>query len=1060
MKKYTLLLILLLVFSHLALAQMKPQLENTDTQKVPKRVVESFSTRVNPVALPRAQRPSLGSSLANRQAAVLPSLLRKSQASITKADNGQVIFIEGSIDDLEAVIDGKDSDYFQQALAYLTALQTDLQIVEAEDEFELQSVVTDELGHTHIRLQQTYQGVKVQGSELILHNVDGKIQSVSGRIFPTPELEDLNASLGEAQAIELAKNNIRKQTYIKELSARERALISYAPVEADLVIFHKDKKLDAERLVWQIRLIPHLAQHWLLFLDANTGEIIQSFDQVCHLHNHLEAGHTCSGHDEEIVKASLENKALLNGPRTANAVDLNGITRTINTYESDGAFFMIDASRPMFSNFQSDVVGSPDGAVWTLDGQNGAPQRDDFEVIHNANTNNQWSNRIAVSAHYNAGVAYEYFRQTFNRNSIDGNGGTIISIINIADEDGRDMDNAFWSGQAMFYGNGAQAFSSPLAKSLDVAGHEMSHGVIQNTAGLEYYGESGALNESFADIFGVMMDRDDWGLGEDVVNTNFYRTGVLRSMSNPNNGGNSLSDLGWQPANTNEQYLGREDNAGVHINSGIPNRAFYLFATAVGKAKAEQVFYRALNTYLIRSSQFIDARLAVIRAAQDLHGENSAEVRAAEDAFNTVGIGSGGGGTGGGTGGGNTGGTDLTTLCEIESNPGQEFVILTDASNSQLYLANSEGDIIQNPYLNIGIKSKPSFTDDGGFGVFVAADGTIRFINTQTGEFDFLEANPQTIWRNIVISKDGERLAITTDDQTPEILVFDFNRQEIRTLELSNSTTAPGVSTNSVLFADAMEWDYDGEFLIYDSFNRIPSGFGGDIEYWDISFLRAWDKQTNDFGEGLVLPLFANLPENVSVGNPTFAKNSSCVIAFDFVDGSEGTAQYEVLAANYETGDIGTLFEGNTPGYPNYTKDDDAVIFDFLNQGAQILAIQDVAADKITPEGEAFVFVDGGSWGTVIATGERTITNTAQVGTHQFRVYPTAFEDAINIEWNGNGLAQIELYDLLGRRVLIQQIRDNAILATSNLQAGTYFMNISVGAERSTQKLIKVANGQ
>lgn len=91
------------------------------------------------------------------------------------------------------------------------------------------------------------------------------------------------------------------------------------------------------------------------------------------------------------------------------------------------------------------------------------------------------------------------------------------------------MGNAFWNGQAMFYGNGDNAFQ-PLAKGLDVAGHEMTHGVVEGTANLEYQGKSGALNQSFADIFGVMIDRDDWKIGEDVVKTSAFPSGALRSM--------------------------------------------------------------------------------------------------------------------------------------------------------------------------------------------------------------------------------------------------------------------------------------------------------------------------------------------------------------------------------------------------------------------------------------------------------------------------------------------------------------------------------------------------
>ena len=103
-------------------------------------------------------------------------------------------------------------------------------------------------------------------------------------------------------------------------------------------------------------------------------------------------------------------------------------------------------------------------------------------------------------------------------------------MINVANSDGSDMDNAFWNGAVMFYGNGDQAFDAPLSKALDVAGHEMSHGVIQATANLEYQYESDAMNESFADIFASMIDRDDWQIGEDVANSAVFPSGTMRDM--------------------------------------------------------------------------------------------------------------------------------------------------------------------------------------------------------------------------------------------------------------------------------------------------------------------------------------------------------------------------------------------------------------------------------------------------------------------------------------------------------------------------------------------------
>ena len=240
--------------------------------------------------------------------------------------------------------------------------------------------------------------------------------------------------------------------------------------------------------------------------------------------------------------------------------------------------------------------------IWTIDGNGGTPARQSsFNPLHVTSTNNTWGDRRAVSAHFNGEEAYNYFRATHNRNSVNAQGGNITSFYNIAEEDGSDMDNAFWNGAHIYYGNGAQAFTSSLAKSLDVAGHEMSHGVVQTTANLRYQGESGALNESFADVFAAMIDRDDWQIGEDIVNPQIFRSGALRDLSDPRNGGNSLNDNGYQPDHYDIRFTGSQDNGGVHINSGIPNRAFFLFATnsAVGKDRAEQVFYRALDNYLV-----------------------------------------------------------------------------------------------------------------------------------------------------------------------------------------------------------------------------------------------------------------------------------------------------------------------------------------------------------------------------------------------------------------------------------------------------------------------------
>ncbi|MCB0618067.1 MAG: M4 family metallopeptidase, partial [Saprospiraceae bacterium] len=354
------------------------------------------------------------------------------------------------------------------------------------------------------------------------------------------------------------------------------------------------------------------------------------------------------------------------------------------------------------------------------------------------------------------------------------------------------MDNAFWNGFAMFYGNGNVAFQ-PLARGKDVAGHEMSHGVIQSTANLEYFGESGALNESFADIFGAMIDRDDWRIGEDVVKLSAFPSGALRDLSNPNQGGNGINDPGWQPDHVNEQYTGSLDNGGVHINSGIPNHAYYLVAQSIGKDEAEQIFYKALDEYLVKSSQFIDCRLAAVQAATDLHGTNSSQVNAVKSAFDAVGIVDGQGGN---------------YQEDFGTNPGDEYLVTTDPNQSALYLYEGGGSPVVEPLSQLDPVNRPSVTDDGSAMVFVAADKTIRviFFDWAGGTYteDVLQSDP--IWYNVAVSRDGLRLAALTDDPEPLVWVFDYGLGEWRSFELYNPTYTQGVETGDALYADVLEW--------------------------------------------------------------------------------------------------------------------------------------------------------------------------------------------------------------------------------------------------------------
>lgn len=215
-------------------------------------------------------------------------------------------------------------------------------------------------------------------------------------------------------------------------------------------------------------------------------------------------------------------------------------------------------------------------------------------------------------AHNFAGETYDYFFGTHGRDSYDDAGATLISTAHYS----QNYQNAFWDGRQMVYGDGF-----PVK---DVAAHELTHAVTERTANLEYRWQSGALNESFSDIFGAMVDRDDWLMGEDLP------IGAIRDLENPGAFGD--------PANTSEWVATCNDNEGVHTNSGIHNRAFVNVANAIGKDRAERIFFRSLTVYLGVQSSFEDARSAAIQSAADLYGAGSAEEQATETGFNDVGI--------------------------------------------------------------------------------------------------------------------------------------------------------------------------------------------------------------------------------------------------------------------------------------------------------------------------------------------------------------------------------------------------------------------------------------
>jgi len=967
----------------------------------------------------------------------------KSLKFVRHSENGLSVKARNKANQLPIYISGTPAltlrtgnDSASKSFNFLENAKGLMEIQNPSEEFRVIKTDNDELGFTHVKLQQEINGIPVYGSEVIYHYSE-KESFLNGRYVETPSLESIKPSIANANAEDIAIADIGG---ITELENDKFGLFNFEKVKSELVIYEG-------KLAYHLSVYKNIVDLWEYFIDANTGEVIYKHTNMCKFHNHTS---------EEICNHGASEDKLMpppNGPTVSNATDLFGTTRQINTYEINGTFYMIDAARTMFDNINSNIPDDPVGTVWTIDAFNTSPENSNFAYDHvSSNSSNFSGKQTGVSAQYNGGQAYQYFKNVHDRESINGSGGNVIGLINISDEDGSSLGNAFWNGIAMFYGNGDNSFK-PLARGLDVAGHEMSHGVVQSTANLVYQGESGALNESFADVFGAMIDREDWLIGEDVVNGAAFPSGALRSLQDPHNGA-STGDFnkGWQPKKYSERFTGTQDNGGVHFNSGIPNHAFYLFAdnSDVGKLRAEKVYYRALDKYLTKSSQFIDARLAVVQAAQDLYGTNVAN--RAKEAFDDVEIFDGNG---------------TNNQTDQEVNPGSDLILFTTEDQNGLYISDADGNLIFNPLTEQNPISVPSVTDDGSEIVFVNENNDLYYIRIDWDSQSIVEDGVLGFsddFRNVVFSKDGLLMAALRDNPDNEIFVFDWVSMSGNNYELYNPTFTEGVSTGDVLYADAMQFDFTGEYILYDAFNEIESTSGNNISYWDIGFIKVFDNDSETFTLGSdIQKLFSQLPEGISVGNPAFSKNSDYIVAFDFLENGD----FSVLGTNVETGDVKEIFTDNDrPGYPSYSNNDDILIFDASDSGGLgVVAATELQSNKIESASNAGIllgFEDTGiKWGVWFGNGDRVLPNhPIIIPPSSIDIFPNPAAQTItlSVELEG-GLqsATIKIMDMMGRTIYNNSthIENENSIDISSLSSGQYVLSVTTEEGSGSKIFVK-----
>ncbi|MER6399547.1 M4 family metallopeptidase [Kitasatospora sp. NPDC001603] len=503
-----------------------------------------------------------------------------------------------------------------------------------DDAFSTRRVQVEANGTRHVHLDRTYRGLPVLGGDVIVHSAaDGRLDS---------------ASLTLAAPL-----NLSTTPTVTADQAIATALSRFTGTRTDTSATLKIDALGADpRLVWESVIegtAPDQApSRFHVLVDALTGQAGASWDT-----------YSSFLHDHPVAEQSKPAAATRSHQATADAAPTGAGTTAAGALGTGHGFQVGNVSLSSSRNSNGYTLIDPNrGNGETRDaGNRTAPRMHPPAGWGTAFTDsdNVWGNgalndraTVAVDAHYGIQATWDFYKNVLGRNGIRGDGVGARSFVHY----GTNYPNAGWDDASfsMIYGDGPGG-SAPFTQ-IDVAGHEMTHGVTAATAGLVYSGDAGGLNEATSDIMGTMVefnaanpaDTPDYLIGEKL---NIHGNGTpLRWMDDPAKDGRSVSC-----------WSGSTRNLDPHFSSGIGNHFFYLLAvgsgssnwgtsptcnrsnlTGIGNNDATRIWYRALTTYMTSNTDYPGARTATVNAARDLFGRNSTRCRAVEAAWSGVGV--------------------------------------------------------------------------------------------------------------------------------------------------------------------------------------------------------------------------------------------------------------------------------------------------------------------------------------------------------------------------------------------------------------------------------------
>ncbi|MER5787103.1 M4 family metallopeptidase [Streptomyces sp. NPDC001980] len=478
----------------------------------------------------------------------------------------------------------------------------------------VRDVIVDKNGTQHVRYDRTYHRLPVLGGDFVVHlKSDGAYRSADRATRSRISLASIVPDVSAPKAADLAVNALRAANLgdaLKQVQAKPQLVV--------------DALHGSPKLAWRTNAVGKdslgnpVAR--TVLTDARTGAQIDAWDSI----------ETATG----------DGKSLYSG------------TVPLETTQSGSAYSLTDPTRG--NTYTGDAANKTDLCIFGI-----CISRAPSTVFTDAD--NHWGtgatadrSSAAVDAQYGTNETWDYYKNVHGRNGIAGDGKGSYNRVHY----GSSYNNAFWDDSCfcMTYGDGDGTTFGPLV-ALDVAGHEMTHGVTSKTAALTYSGESGGLNEATSDILGTLVewyannssDPGDYLIGEKIVRSGFGKA-ALRFMDQPSKDGSSA-----------DYWSSSVGNLDVHYSSGVANHFAYLLAegsgaktingvsynsptyngstvTGIGRDKLGAIWYRALTVYMTSSTNYAGARTATLNAAKDLYGNGSTEYNAVAAAWSAVNV--------------------------------------------------------------------------------------------------------------------------------------------------------------------------------------------------------------------------------------------------------------------------------------------------------------------------------------------------------------------------------------------------------------------------------------